>query len=176
MNEVTHYRLQPSKPMEREDTAWEEPFTRDPDLSHTAQNSGTTSLRDSSSLYIEPDDLLAIKPTKAQASSSTPGFESPKEDQSEERPTKRRRLAPPLVHHTSRPLAPVTMSRHSSAVTSKGVQQYQLMSSETPADQARSLSQVSPGFIFVISPMSKRCFLCPALLFPALFLFLPLAY
>lgn len=47
------------------------------------------------------------------------------------------------------------MSRHSSAQSSsKGTQQYQLMSSESPADQAKSMSQVSPGFIFVIFPLS----------------------
>ncbi|KAK5096668.1 hypothetical protein LTS08_007541 [Lithohypha guttulata] len=40
------------------------------------------------------------------------------------------------------------MSRHASSQQSKDSQQYQLVPSESPADQARSLTQVSPGFIF----------------------------
>ena len=48
------------------------------------------------------------------------------------------------------------MSRHSSSKNSKQ-SPYQLMSSDSPADQAKAMSQVSPGFIFVI-------FLCPALI------------
>lgn len=57
------------------------------------------------------------------------------------------------------------MSRHTSQESKKvnkasgSTSQYQLMSSESPADQAKSLSQVSPGFIFVIFPLS-----CDALL------------
>lgn len=56
------------------------------------------------------------------------------------------------------------MSRRTAQASKKTTQpdkppaQYQLMSSESPADQARSLSQVSPGFIFVIFPLS--CLYC----------------
>lgn len=48
------------------------------------------------------------------------------------------------------------MSRHSQVQGGKESPQYQLMSSETPAEQARTMSQVSPGFIFVIFPLSLR--------------------
>lgn len=58
-----------------------------------------------------------------------------------------------------------TMSRHAStgpaSVPTSRAQQYQLVSPGTPADP-RAMSQVSPGFIFVIFSMFAICsFLCP---------------
>ena len=66
-----------------------------------------------------------------------------------------------LNHFTLDLAATGEMSRHSPPQSSKAAQQYQLMSSESPADQAKSMSQVSPGFIFVIFPLSCVCFSSP---------------
>lgn len=57
------------------------------------------------------------------------------------------------------PAAEFDMAPTSSRRDARSQQQYQLMSSGTPADQARAMSQVSPGFIFVIFPMSSRLLL-----------------
>lgn len=75
----------------------------------------------------------------------------------------------PYLYPSSFELAALSaMSRHSSSQGNKTSAQYQLMSSESPADQARSMSQVSPGFIFVIFPLSSRVIFTPPSSFPFL--------
>lgn len=142
--------------MDREGAVEEEPSSSAPSSTHTAFDFDTTS-NIINNLYIDQDDLLAFQaPTQTATSTSLHPFDLP---QTQTPPDFAQSncvtswFYPPAAEST----ASTTMSRKPSSQGSKSSQQYQLMSSESPADQARSLSQVSPGFIFVI-------FLCPALL------------
>lgn len=146
-----------------------------PSLSQTALHANASTSYGSENIYrshLGSSNAYQASNTNP-ASYSTPTSSSP---QVLETPT--------AFHQTSTPAfwssnafelaANEAMSRHRSQgggiadQANKPASQYQLMSSESPADQARSLSQVSPGFIFVIFPLYCPCSLFPSLL-PHLF-------
>jgi len=129
----------------RKDSAREDPSNRAP-TPYTAY-SAATSLEDVGYLYSDQSDSL-LSPHLISNTSAEQHQSSHLQDQNRRKQTE-------TPYSSLDFLITAEMSRHSSAQSSsKGTQQYQLMSSESPADQAKSMSQVSPGFIFVIFPLS----------------------
>lgn len=146
-----------------------EPSEGTPSLSQIASTVGVTRQHEPDDLYISYHDQLNPHPhpnidytpysTSSSLSSPTIGTSIvfPNEQQ------------PPIPWRSNafEIVANGAMSRQTAQGGSKQPAPYQLKSSDSPADQARSLSQVSPGFIFVIFPLSRDCF--STLLFPLSF-------
>lgn len=133
-----------------------EPSESTPSLSQTAANVGATARHEPDDLYIsyldqskrssQPNNSYTPYSTSSSVSSPTIGI-SPIFPNEQPSTTSWRPNAFEIVANEA-------MSRQTAQGGSRPPAQYQLKSSESPADQARSLSQVSPGFIFVIFPLS----------------------
>lgn len=140
--------------------AWTDPSGNSPSLGQTASRVDDMAWPDSNDLYIvDPDSLDHPADSKI--------------DRSLQNPTQLPSPPPVEVPHWTvgtqnsprawgsnafELIANAAMSRQSSQGGNINPPQYQLTSSESPADQAKSMSQVSPGFIFVIFPLSRACF------------------
>lgn len=148
-----------------------EAFENTPSLSQTASNTNPATWHSADDVYSgragrsnslqQPDTISTTH--SASRSSVPPAFETlPVYPYSQNQPA----FWPTNVFELA---ANEAMSRQQSYGGNQPPIQYQLLSSESPADQARSLSQVSPGFIFVMFPLS--CVLpCPSILHPSAFM------
>lgn len=143
--------------MNWEGTIREDPFGWTPP-DHTAERTTTTSdnarhLYSSHGNSLSSPRLISHRTTDSHLSSCI--FQEHQSPYSLDQPYREQSNLPSFSLSLT---ATANMSRHAASQSNTGPQQYQLMSSESPADQAKSMSQVSPGFIFVIFPLSSVCF------------------